>query len=226
MPDRKNFYISIVVGTIVLSFGYLMFEPGESRSASDNDQITVTQVVTGEISISSPVNITMSATIPGRTGNALNPATGQVMWTVITSNSSGFNLTLAAFNNPAMQNSAADSFANYTSSTSTPDFTWAVADGAAEFGYTVEPETTADTDQTFMDNGATCNTGAANAANSCWFGFNALNAETIVNRSSETNAGGEDELVRFRTEFNNISASAVLPAGTYTATITATATTN
>ena len=224
----SQFITSILISVFIICFGFVVFEPFILKSATDTDTIVITQRVTDEISISSPADITMSQNISGVSGNENDPATGQATWTVTTNNSSGFYLTLSASTNPAMQNGSGSSFANFTATTTgTPDYTWDVSDGAAEFGYTVEAETAADTDQSFLDNGAnTCNTGAVNGTDTCWLGFSATTTETIINRSIETDAGGESEVVKFRTEFNNNSGSAILASGTYTATITATATTN
>jgi len=89
----------------------------------------------------------MSSAIPGMTGNLGSPRTGSAAWTVKTNNTTGFNLTLKSSTNPSMQLDATYNFSDYSPVTAgTPDYNWASpVSGSAEFGYTVEPETAADT---------------------------------------------------------------------------------
>ncbi len=204
-----------------LIYGY--FEPLAAGAASVNDSITVTQVVSSEIAISSPANVSMSSPIPGITGNPGVPRTGSATWTVTTNNTAGFNLALKSNTNPSMQLDATYNFSDYSPATAgTPDFAWSSpAAGAAEFGFTIEPETTADTAAKFMDNAASCNIGTANAANRCWYNM-ATTDVTAVTRTTNTDSTGEDEIVRFQTESN----AKYLKEGNYVATITATATEN
>lgn len=197
---------------------------GESDSDSYKLKAGYRQMQEIYISISSPADVTMSAAIPGITGNPGAPRTGSATWTVKTDNPAGFTLSLAATTSPAMQLDDTWNFSDYTSPTSTePEYTWASpASSQAEFGYTVEPETAADTATLFKDDGAAaCNTGALNGTNTCWDAASTT-AVTIVNRSTDTDPTGEDELVKFQTE----SSAKFLKEGNYTATITATAITN
>ena len=206
-----------------LVFLFAEFEAAMTSAGSANDSIVVTQVVGGELSISQPADVTMSSAIPGITGNPGSPRTGSATWTVITSNTSGFYLTLKSSTNPSMQLDATYNFSDYSpASAGVPDYTWASpASSAAEFGYTVEPETAADTSTKFKDNGSACNTGSLNTANRCWYNMSTTD-QTVIERSSNTDTGGEDEVVRFQTESNG----KYLKEGDYIATITATATEN
>lgn len=179
------------------------------------------------ITISSPANVNMSAAINGITGNPGSPRTGSATWTVATNNYTGFNMKLHASTDPAMQLDGSNQFADYTPAVGgTPDYDWSSpAASAAEFGFTVEPETDGDTVQLFLDNsGASpCNTaGGTQTDDKCWFDFNGLNDINVINRTIFTNSGGEDEVVKFQTESN----AKYLKEGNYVATITATAVTN
>lgn len=216
--------VSAVLAIMMLAYPvYAYFEPLAVKAASANDSITVTQAVSSEITISSPTDVTMSSAIPGITGNPGSPRTGSATWTVKTNNTTGFYMALKSSTNPSMQLDATYNFSDYSpASAGVPDYTWASpASSAAEFGYTVEPETAADTSTKFKDSGAACNTGSLNTADKCWYNMGTSD-ETVVSRSTNTDSSGEDEVVKFQTESN----AKYLKEGNYTATITATVTEN
>jgi len=201
----------------VAFFFYLNFESTIVDAASD--QIIVTQDVSAEISITAPADVTMSPSIAGISGGT---GDGTATWTVITGNSTGFNMKIKASTSPALQVSG-NSFADYTeASAGTPDYTWGIVAADSEFGFTVEPETVGDTVAAFRDNGAACNTGALNTADRCWDGLATTDID-MINRTTATDGGGEAEVVKFKAQSG---ASHFQPEGTYTATITVTATTN
>lgn len=209
--------LTLIIG-LVLMAGFVYFEPEQAEAVED--VIIVTQNVTGEISISSPSDVTMSPDIPGMTGGT---GDGSATWTVVTSDTSGFNLSLKASTDPAMQ-SGANSFADYTAAGgTTPDYDWSIAAADSEFGFTVEPATVADTDTKFKDNGSACNTGALNTADKCWLDFTTSNVQVINRTSGATSSSGEAEVVKFKAQSGT---SHYQVEGSYTATITATAVTN
>jgi len=179
------------------------------------------------ISISSPADVNMSDAIPGITGNSGNPRTGSATWQVTTNNTAGFKLELKSSDEPSMELDATNNFSDYTpAAPGTPDYNWiSPASGDAELGFTIEPETVADTVQLFLNAAgpaAPCNSaGGIQTADKCWYNMASANLE-VINRGTATGAGGEDEVVKFQTESN----AKFLQEGNYTATITATATTN
>jgi len=206
---------------LILTFGFAVLEP--QIVAADEDAINVTLSVTEEMSLSSPVGVTMSPNIPGMTGGS---ATGSATWTVITSNNTGFAMTLKASASPAMTSATQSaSFADYTEAGAVPDFDWSIASGAKEFGFTVEPATAEDTVADFLDNGTdTCGTGSTLTTDKCWMGFSGTTPISVISRSSETGSSGEAEVVKFRAELDS---NGFLPEATdYQAVITATATMN
>lgn len=219
MNSRKRIH-SFLGSVLVFSLfclGYIYFEPVIAFAVTD--VVVVTQGVTSEITISAPADVTMSPAIAGMTGGT---GDGSATWTVVTNDTSGFNLKLKASASPALV-FGAYSFADYAEVTSgTPDYTWSVAAADSEFGYTVQAATTADLAAAFKDNGTACNTGTADAVDKCWDGFSTSDA-TVINRSSITSSSGEAEVVKFRAQSG---ASHFQAEGTYTATITATALTN
>jgi hypothetical protein len=95
----------------IVSLGFLGLEPMSAQAVSDS--VDVSQVVTSEISISSPADVSLSPSIAGMTGGA---GTGSATWTVKTNNTAGFNLTIKASAAPALV-SGANTFADYTEST-------------------------------------------------------------------------------------------------------------
>ncbi len=218
---KETAALTIVAGLLIVG-NYFVFEPEMIKGAADT--IVVTQQVIAETAISAPADVNMSGSIAGVTGNLGAPTTGSAAWTVTSNNSLGFQMALKASTNPAMRLDATYNFSDYSPAVAgTPDYTWASpASSAAEFGYTVEPATAADTAAKFRDNGIdTCNIGASNTANKCWYNMSTVD-ETVINRSSNTSSGGEAETVRFQAESN----AKYLASGNYAATITATVTNN
>jgi len=208
--------ISFSAFSFIVFGAYLNFEPAVVGAATTaNDSITVTQAVTSDLTISAPDNVTMTGTIYGMTGGT---GDGSATWNVKTSDTSGFGMSLKADAVNCLRKSS-ESFADY--SLATPhSYSW-TAPAVSAFGFTVEPETTGDTVAAFLDNGSTtCGSGAVNGASTCWSGFNGTTDISIISRSTQTDAGGEDELVRFKSQ---LITGNFLSEGNYVATITATA---
>jgi hypothetical protein len=204
---------------LVVMFGYLNFEPAIADAVSTS--VNVSQAVTTEISISKSGDVTMSPSIAGMTGGS---ATGSTTITVKTNNLAGFSMAIKAGTNPALESAEGNSFADYTPvSTPTPDFAWDVASADSEFGYSIEAATLADNVTPFLDNGTACGgSGAAQAADKCWAGLSTSNF-TVVNRANPTLIAGEAEVVKLKAE---AGATHFQNQGSYTATLTLTATAN
>lgn len=210
--------LSAVTMLGIVSLGFLSLEPSV-RAASVSDDITVTQGVTTELTISSPSDVTLSPTIAGMTGGK---GTGSATWTVTTNNLAGFAMSIKASTDPALKSAQGNSFADYTQAGTVPDFTWDVAAADSEFGYTVEPHTVEDTVQAFKDDGSVCGgTGTANAADKCWKGLTTSDF-TVISRSHETPQAGEAETVKFEAESGS---SHYQVQGSYSAVVTVTAVT-
>ena len=217
---KKAVGLSVIV-FLVSSMVFIVFEPAIVSAVADT--ATVTASVTEEITITSPSDATMSATIPGITGNPGAPVTASLTWTVKTVNATGFAMTIKASQTNAMFLDGTYFFTDYTpAGAGVPDYTWGQpASSAAEFGFTVEPATTADTVANFLDSGVACNTGALNTADKCWLNLTAVD-QNMINRSTNTTSAGEAEVVKFWAESN----AKYLKEGSYVATITVTATMN
>jgi hypothetical protein len=218
---KHNLKIAVILQVFVLSLG-IIFEPVIAKAIED--QFTVSQTITGEISFLTPAsNVTMSGSLTGLTGGTSN---GQTQVVVLTNDSSGYTMTIKASSSPAMQgDSQGGTISDYTSaSASIPDYAFSVPTGY-EFGYTVSASTTSDLAQKFLDNGSNaCNTGSADTSGStsCWYGLSTTATSTVV-RATETVASGATTTVFFRVTINSGSS---IPEDTYTATSTLTVVTN
>ena len=170
------------------------------------------------ISVSSPGPAFLKPDIPGMTGGTAATSTS---WYVITDNGAGFNMKINSSTNPTMQltGDATHYFDNYNAS---PTYTWGVTSGNAQFGFTVEPETSADLLGVFLDNGSACGSGSYHA-DTCWIGFNGTSTTNLINRTTRTSASpGENEVIKFQAQSN----AAYLNAGTYQGTVTVTVSSN
>ena len=218
---KQALILSLVAFLVLLNF-YFAFEPGQADAVSDTAVVTLQ--VTEEISISSPADTSLTPSISGMTGNCGSPSSGSLTWNVKTNNSDGFNMKIHASTDPALQLDASNYFSDYTpESAGVPDYNWnSPSAGEAEFGFTVEPETAEDTVQKFLDDGSACNTGSNQTTDKCWLDFNGTTDIDIINRTTNTDSTGEDEVVKFRAESNG----KFLKEGDYTATITVTVSAN
>ena len=217
----KDSVVIGIIGTFVLGVSFTGLEP--RLSLAIEDQFTVTQTITSEISFSTASgDVVMTPSLGGVTGGTSNGTTTTV---VLTNDSAGYTMTIKASSSPAMQgDSQGATISDYTpTSSSIPDFAFSVPTGA-EFGYTVSASTTADLAQKFLDDGATCNTGSADTSGSasCWYNLSTTATSTIL-RTSETSSSGSTSSIAFKLKINS---GGFTVEDTYTATATLTATTN
>ncbi len=207
----------------LLAILFLVIEPAISN-AIDN-QFTITQSVTAEISFITPTaNVTMSPALAGITGGTAN---GQTTVRVLTNNALGYSMTLTASSSAGMVgNSGAGNIAAYAPTTGiVPDYTFSVAANRAGFGYSVEASTTGEVTLAFRDNGSnTCNTGATEGVDTCWINAS-TSARSIINRATATTASGATTTIKFRTVINS-SPIPSIPQDSYVATTTLTAIVN
>ena len=164
------------------------------------------------IALSGVTNVTMTPAIPGVTGGTAN---GSTTVTVITDSPSGYSLTIAAENDPAMQKGV-DNIADYDPG-SNPSFGFSVSSGEAFLTYTPEGD---DITARFKDNGATCNTGGTlDTAFACWDGL-ATTTQTISSNTSANHPDGATTTINFRV---GVGDSVNPETGFYVATTTLTA---
>jgi len=204
LSSSTNYSIESTVGEI---------GTGEQSSASYKLKAGYQQMQEIYIAISAASSsLTLSPSIPGVTGGTSN---GSTSVTVKTDNLAGYELTIKASTNPALQKGA-DAISDYAPSGASPDYIFTTAAADAHFGYS--PEGT-DVVQRFLDDGASCNIGAGNTAASCWDGLSTT-AVPIASTATANHPAGTATVVRFRVGLGGAVAQA---PGVYTATTTLTA---
>jgi hypothetical protein len=185
---------------------------GPSDSTSYSLRAGYQQMQEVYVSLSVSGDVAMSPSLPGLTGGDSN---GSTTLTVITDSPSGYQLTISAENNPAMQ-SGSNSIADYDDG-GTADFTFAIGTTDAHLGYSPEG---VDIAQKFLDNNAgTCGVGSFDAPLSCWDGLST--SDVVFATGAGTNhPSGATTTLNFRV---GIGGGAGVETGVYTATTTVTA---
>ena len=209
---KINFLIknSLALLTMValVFYGFAFMEPVLVSAVEATDNLVVNQSVTAGITISAPADITMTAL-----SLTQDSAVGNAAWTVITNNQAGYTLTVKASAAPALADSGtSESFADYTS---TGKEAWSVS-SAYEFGWSAYGN-----DTTGHGTDSDCIAGAdVPSATLLWEGFDGTTPIQMASSTSETNMAGTATTLCVATEQDTVFA----PSGTYTATLTATAT--
>ncbi len=208
----KKAIATSVVSLILIQIFYTSFEPGIVVAATAVDSVLVTLDVTSGITITAPSDVVMAPNI----GISANSSIGSTIWNVKTNHATGYTLALKASVAPALV-SGVNSFADYTEAvTGTPEV-WAVGVGAEEFGYSVYGTDTAAAAN--WGTGDSCGASGAPTGTARYVGFKTTD-KTVATRALVTTPAGVDTTVCFAAAQNNVYAA----SGTYTATITATAT--
>ncbi len=184
---------------------------GEIDSSSYSLKAGYQQMQEVYIAITGAATVSMSPSIPGVTGGN---AYGSTTVTVTSDSSSGYALTIAAEDSPAMQKGA-DTIADYVP-VGIPDLDFDTGAADAHFGYSPEGS---DIVQRFKDNGAVCNVDSLDTSLSCWDGLS-TSEETISSDSGPNHPAGATTTIQFQV---GVGGSVVQAAGVYTATTTLTA---
>lgn len=186
---------------------------GESGSGSYLMRAGYQQMQESYIALSASGNVALSPSIPGISGGT---ATGSTTVTVTTDSLAGYELTVEALTNPAMQ-SGANSIADYVPGGASPDYNFTIGASDAYFGFSPEGS---DIVQRFLDNGSTCNEPAgSDTADKCWDGLSTSPVNIAVGSGSNHPAGVETS-IQFKV---GIGGAVVQPVGSYIATTTVTA---
>ncbi len=203
---------------------------GLSTSTSYTQESTVGEIATGpadstsyalragyqqmqEVYLSLMVSgdVLMLPSLPGITGGTAN---GSTTFTVLTDSPSGYQLSVQAENDPAMQYGAY-SITDYDAGAE-PDFSFIVGGGAALFGYTPEG---VDVAPAFLDDGGVCGITTQDTPLACWDGLTTT-ARSIAVGEGANHPLGATTTVHFRV---GVGSSAGVVPGVYTATTTVTA---
>lgn len=166
--------------------------------------VSVSLLMTGDV--------IMSPDLAGITGGTSN---GSTTITVTTDSPSGYQLTISAEGNPAMQGALGGSIDDYDAGID-PDFSFLIGGGDAYFGFSPDG---VDVVQAFLDDGGICNTGSLNTSLACWDGL--TTSDTVVASAGSSNQpNGATTTLNFRV---GIGSGAGVIADVYTATTTVTA---
>lgn len=184
---------------------------GDASSASYKLKAGYQQMHGSYIAMSGGDAVVLAPSIPGITGGIAN---GSTTVTVITDSAAGYQLTIAASQNPAMQKGG-DTIADYTP-IGNPDFTFATAASDAHLGYS---PTGVDIASRFKDDGADCGVGSGDVELACWDGLST--SDVLIAESAGPNQpAGATTTINFRV---GIGGSVNQAPGAYTATTTLTA---
>jgi len=124
--------------------------------------------------------------------------------------------------------SGSNYFWDYAPATSgVPDYTLTnPTAGSSSFGFSIGADTATYANQKFRNSGSACNTGSNNSYANCIYGFTSTTPITVISTTTNTTGTGSAETVKFWAIFYNPSTTTSMPSGTYTATITATVSSN
>ena len=212
----KNNFILLMASAVLVSGLFAFVEPNITGAATDTDDVVVNQAVTSEITLSAPSDITMTAL-----STTQNTAVGTAAWTVITNNDDGYTLTLHASTAPALARSGGGgNIVDYTPAVSETPETWSVPASNVEFGFsafgTDVPTGTWGTDSDSIAGADVPSAGLK------WRDFDLTgSADQIATAALPTTTTGTVANMCVATEQDTTFAV----AGSYSATITATATT-
>ena len=211
-------YIKKIIGVVSISLLLVQviyvysIEPRVVTAATATDAVVVTLTVDSGISITSPTDVTMAPNI----SMSANGSIGSATWNVKTNNTAGYTLAVKASASPALV-SGGNSFADYTEvAAGTPEL-WSVPASNKEFGFSARGTRV---NTTTWGTGADCGSAGAPNATLKYIGFETADRQ-ISTSSTFTTTSGEDTVLCLAAEQDTVYA----PSGTYTATITATATT-
>lgn len=208
----RNVFSSATISLLFVQVLYILTEPPIVYAATAPDNVVVTLNVDAGITISDGAAVTMSPNM----GAGVSSSIGSSSWLVKTNNTAGYKLDVKASASPALV-SGANSFADYTEASNGVPEVWSVPSGAKEFGYSAYGN---DTATATWGTGAGCGGSGAPLGTMKYVGFETTD-KTIATVGTPTPYAGTTTNICFAVEQDTIYA----PAGTYTATITATATT-
>lgn len=216
----KAFWLSSLGVSSLFAF-FAAFEPGLIKAVTD--EVLVSLGITSEITLSAPSDVVLSD-IAGMTGGS--STSSAISWTVVTNDTAGYTLKIEEDHLLRKGTGSNQTIANYTEAAAgTPDYNWgAVGAGNEEFGFA--PSSGSDWVQKFKNATSTCNQSGGSITDSqCWspIPITPATAETIAQTAAVTADGGSATAIKVKAE---VGSGNHLEEGTFSCTITATATTN
>lgn len=185
---------------------------GNSTSTSFNLRAGYQQMQEIYMSLSAVPDVIMSPDLGGITGGV---ATGSTAFIVTTDNPAGYNVTINAANNPALQ-SGSNTIADYVPAGADPDYVFTTDSADAHLAYSPEG---VDIVQRYLDNGSICGVAGSDTPNRCYDGLSTSPVE-IARRTSGTHPFGATTTLQFAV---GIGGATMVPMGVYVATTTITA---
>ncbi|RLC39837.1 MAG: hypothetical protein DRH33_01765 [Candidatus Nealsonbacteria bacterium] len=210
----KKIVILTLLSVFLGGMAFLILEPLNLQAATDT--VSVSQSVVAEIN----VNCSSTATLPNVNGQTGGTATTTFGCTVESSNASGWTLAIKYDHKLYTDGGGTGKeFDEYTTSTIPADYDWdPVGAGNEEFGFNVHSG--ANVVSTFADNGVdSCGSGSPSAWH-CFYPISTTDV-TIADSNSPTAPSGENYVIGLQDE---VGSSNNLQSGSYSCTITATAT--
>ncbi len=186
---------------------------GESESDGFILRAGYRQLQSVFLSMSEPVAVQMSPSIPGVIGGF---SFGSTSVTVVTDNVAGYELLIRSESSPAMQGPGTATIGDYEE-TGVADFEFATSSSMSHFGFSVVGE---DVASRFRHNvEEECGSGDINTAFRCWVGLSD-SSELVARRSGNNQPDGTQTVINFQV---GIGDSVNQAPGVYVATTTLTA---
>lgn len=213
---QKHKLLQITTASFVL-LSSCLFMATPSYAATQNDTIGASLDIGGTLALSCSSPITMSA-VTG-TGRSTPVTSNASTCNVKTTNSGGYKLEWQAGNSSdsgAMKNANGDLIAQYTAAA--PE-QWSVAATDSEWGARLGRASTTYNTTTW---GAAATDDDYTRTDVKWFKVDHSTTYQIISRADQTGVDGDDEIIIFGSE---IGSNKFQPTGTYSNTVTMTATT-
>jgi len=205
----------IIILSLFIEFLYVnvfvVSEPSLAIADSTSSSVVFTQVVSGAIAITEPIDVTMTPlTLIQDTSVA------STTWTVTTNNSTGYTLKISSTAGAGAMRNDVNHFTDYAG----PATPWTVTD-SYEFGFSAIGSKT-------TGYGTDTESNCADALNipSSTLGWEPFLGVTQIEIASSTTATGGDGQSTTLCVADEQDGTGLAPTGTYYATTTATATTN
>ena len=163
------------------------------------------------LSLTAAADVSMSPALGGLTGGESNGSTTVI---ATTDAPSGYQLSIEAENNPAMQ-SGANTIADYSPSGVDPDRVFQTDSNEAHLAFSPYGD---DIPDRFKDDDTDCNAGTNNTAGECWDGLSTV-SQVIAQSSNANQPDGATTTIYFRV---GVGGEAAQAPGLYTATTTLT----
>lgn len=226
---KKILAISLVVFVASLTV-FVVYEPGGLKAAATTQDVSVSETVDAEITLSVTNSTINLGNVSGISGGSNDSSSTKNRWTVITNNAAGWKLELHSNNTGKLQTGAGGTnseFARFNSGTIAFWNTTTVPAGTAAYGFTVNGDSSTTgydfVATAFKDNGAAC--GAGTALASCYSALNASGSKVqFASRSAASEVAGDWVETYFKSQLR-AGTGFYLNAGSYTSTVTGTATT-